>query len=114
MGTVLEFPSKRAQGLAFLDDQMRLLLQRKGADDQLIDFALTQLKQIYERVHDAEQYSFSVTLPDGLSEQQRDSLAQQINGGLENIRRENHSLTLELLAELVLAQVTLFQLQRTD
>jgi hypothetical protein len=41
-------------------------------------------------------------------------LYQQINTGLEGIRRENHALLVKLVAQLVLAEVKLFQHERTD
>ena len=47
MGEILEFPSQQAQGLAYLDRQLRSMLDAKGADQALIDFAATQLTQIY-------------------------------------------------------------------
>lgn len=112
MGNVLEFPSQQAQGLAFLDRQLRQRLTDKGADDELIDFATRTLTDIYSRINQSEQYSFSIHLPDGLEASQRDSLQLEINAGLEGIRKENHGLVLELVAKLVLAEVQVFQLSR--
>lgn len=112
MGDVFEFPSQQAQGLAFLDRQLRELLTARGADEQLIDFAADQLTRTYSHINESEQYNFAVKLPEGLSDTQKDALQSQINTGLESIRNENHSLVLELVAQLVLAQVRLFQQQR--
>jgi hypothetical protein len=114
MGEVLEFPSRQAQGLAYLDRQLRELLSARGADQALIDFAANQLTQIYADLAESEQYSFSVELPDDLAEPEREQLYQQINRGLEGIRRENHALMLKLAAQLVLAQVRLFQHERQE
>ncbi|EEB77861.1 MAG: hypothetical protein P8L70_11410 [Halioglobus sp.] len=112
MGNILEFPSEQAKGLAFLDRQIRQLLTSKGADDELIDFAAQQLTRIYKRIKDSEQYCFGIRLPEGLSEQKRTELKIDIDAGLETIRKENHGLMIELVAQLVLAQVQIFQLQR--
>lgn len=114
MGNVLEFPSQQAQGLAFLDRQLRQLLTDKGADEQLIDFAAEQLTSIYSRINDSEQYSFSVHLPEGMTKAQQGDLQLEINAGLEGVRKENHSLMLELVAQLVLAEVRLFQHNRIE
>ena len=114
MGNILEFPSQQAQGLAFLDRQLRQLLADKGADEALIDFAAQQLTSTYSRLKETEQYSFSVQLPPGLSEPAKDQLQLQINAGLEGIRKENHSLMLELVAQLVLAKVRLFHHERQE
>jgi hypothetical protein len=114
MGEVLEFPSQQAQGLAYLDRQLRSLLAAKGADQPLIDFAAGQLTQIYADLAESEQYSFSVELPEGMAEPDREQLYQQINRGLEGIRRENHALMLTMIARLVLAEVRLFQHERQE
>ena len=113
MGDVLEFPTPKAQGMAFLQSQLRDILTRKGADEQLIAFAVEQLVRVYGRINESEQYSFSVHLPDGLSTKEKDALHQDINAGLETVRRNNHALLLELVAQLVLAEVKLFQHERT-
>jgi hypothetical protein len=112
MGDILEFPSQQAQGLAFLDRQLRELLIAKGADEQLVDFAAKQLTKMYAQLSESEQYSFTVDLPAHLSDGERDSLYRQINTGLEGIRKENHALLVGMLAQLVLAQVRLFQHER--
>lgn len=112
MGDILNFPSQRAQGLAFLDQEVRALLQSKGADKQLIDFAAAQLTSIYNDLSESEQYSFKVELPASITAGDKDDLYQQITLGLEAIRKENHSLMIKLIAQLVLAQVRLFQHER--
>lgn len=114
MGDILEFPSQQIQGLAYLDRQLRELLTAKGADDQLVDFAARQLTRMYAQLSASEQYSFTVELPAQLDGQHRDALYHQINAGLEGIRKENHALLVKMLAELLLAQVRLFQHERSD
>lgn len=114
MADILEFPSKQAQGLAYLDRELRALLTERGADDRLIDFAVSQLTRTYAQLSESEQYSFSVELPAAMPTQERDSLYRQINIGLEGIRAENHSLMVKLIARLVLAEVRLFQHERNE
>ena len=114
MGEILDFPSKRAQGLAFLDRELRALLTCRGADERLIDFAVSQLTRTYAQLSESEQYSFSIELPDAMDPRDRDSLNRQINAGLEGIRAENHSLMVQLIARLVLAELRLFQHERVE
>jgi len=114
MGELLEFPSQQAQGLAYLDRQLRQLLAAKGADQQLIDFAVGQLTTTYTELSETEQYSFKVELPEGLTPDEGATLAQQINEGLAGLRAENHALMLKLVAQLVLAELRLFQHERAD
>ena len=113
MGEILEFPSQQAQGLAFLERQLAALLESKGADEQLIAFAREELTRIYSRISESEQYPFRLQLPDHLSAQERDSMQRQVQEGLDGIRGENHRLLIELVAELLLTQVRLFQCERT-
>lgn len=114
MGEVLEFPSQQAQGLAYLDRQLRILLGSRGADDRLIEFAIEQLTRIYTELSESEQYCFVVELPDSVSEADRDRIYRQVTTGLEGIRKENHALMLKLIAQLVLAELKLFQHERAD
>jgi hypothetical protein len=112
MGEVLNFPSQRAQGMAWLDRELRSLLASRGADQALIDFAATQLTDIYSELSDAEAQSVSVALPPGLDPAERDRLYNEINEGLARMRRENHSLLVRLMARLVLTELKLFQHER--
>lgn len=112
MASIIEFPSQRAQGLAFLDQQIRALLEARGADEELIDFAASTVKRVYERSIEAEDYSFQVTLPEGISDQDADSLRGSIKQGVERIRNENHAVVVRLIAELVMAEVRMFQAKR--
>ena len=114
MGDILEFPSQRTQGLAFLDRQLRELLAAKGADEKLVDFAATQLTKMYAQLSESEQYSFTVELPAHLGAQEKANLYRQINTGLEGIRKENHALLVKMMAQLVVAEVRLFQHERPE
>ncbi len=112
MGNVLNFPSQRAQGMAWLDRELRKLLASRGADQALIDFAATQLTGLYAELSDSEQQSITITLPPGLEAAEREQLYHAINDGLSTMRRENHSLLVRLMARLVLTELKLFQHER--
>jgi hypothetical protein len=109
---ILDFPSQRVQGLAFLEEQIRDLLAARGADEELMNFAAATIGEIYQRNVDAENYSFSLTLPDTIDEEQSSSLQQAIADGIERVRGENHAIIVRLIAELTLAEVRNFQQQR--
>jgi hypothetical protein len=112
MATILQFPSARVQGLSFLEDQLRDLLHGKGADKELMDYAASTVRDIYQRNVAEENYSFSLRLPEGIDESSADNLQQQIQEGIVGIRAENHAIIVRLIAELALAEVKLFQLRR--
>jgi hypothetical protein len=114
MGDILEFPSQQTQGLAFLDRQLRELLAAKGADKPLVDFAAGQLTTMYSQLSESEQYRFTIELPALLGAQEKANLYLQISAGLEGIRKENHALLVRMMAQLVLAEVRLFQHQRLE
>ena len=114
MARILEFPSQRAQGLAYLEEQLRQLLTSRGADADLVDFAAATVRDVYQRSIDAENYSFSLELPASTSQAEAESLRQGIQAGIEQIREENHAVIVRLIAELVLAEVKIFKQQRGD
>jgi hypothetical protein len=53
-----------------------------------------------------------VELPESISVSEKVAIYDQINAGLEGIRQENHALMVKLVAQLVLAEVRLFQHER--
>jgi hypothetical protein len=112
MAKILQFPSAQIQGMAFLEDQLRELLRGKGADRELMDFAASTVKEIYQRNVEAENYSFSLSLPEVMDAAGENLLQQQIAQGIAKIREENHAVIVRLIAELALAQVQVFQLSR--
>jgi hypothetical protein len=112
MAKILQFPSARIQGLSFLEEQLRELLRNKGADQELMDFAASTVRTIYQESAAAENYSFSLSLPECVDEAGAGELQEQIQQGIAEIRKENHAIIVRLIAELALARVQLFQLQR--
>ena len=112
MGRVFEFPSQQVQGLTYLDRQLRRLLESRGADPPLIDFAATSLTQIYARFNEAEPHQVAVQFPETMNAGEQEDLRLQIYGELEGIRRENHAVVVKMMAQLVLAEVRLYQQQR--
>ena len=112
MASVIEFPSQRVQGLSFLEQQIRELLRARGADEELMDFAAETTRRIYERSIDAENYSFRITLPEGLSSEEQAQLRESVREGVSALREENHAVVVRLIAELVMAEVKRFQASR--
>jgi hypothetical protein len=109
---LLQFPSQQVQGLAFLEEQLRELLGARGADQELMDFAASTVRQVYQRNAAAENYSFSLDLPESIGDAETEQLRQAIQAGIEGIRSENHKIIVRLIAELVLAEVKIFQYER--
>jgi len=114
VATILQFPSQQVQGLAYLEDQLRDLLLARGADQLLIDFATRTVSDVYQRNVQAENYDFSLELPAGIDESSAEQLREGIQAGIVGIRTENHAIIVRLIAELVLAEVKIFQYQRDD
>ncbi|MCX2983037.1 hypothetical protein EYC98_19410 [Halieaceae bacterium IMCC14734] len=111
MAKILDFPSTRIQGLTFLQDQIRDLLEQNGADADLQEFAAATVMEIYQRVVSAENYNFALNLPESVSESDAEDLHVQIDNNLAVIQEANHAIIVRLIAELTLAEVKLFQLQ---
>lgn len=114
MAEVLDFPSRETQAFAFLERELRRLLAGKGADTELIDFALTTLTDVYGEVVEAADFGFSVDLPPGISAEAGERLQQQIAAGVDGLRAHHHHLILTLAARLVLTEMRLFQHQRSE
>ncbi len=114
MADILAFPSQQAQALAYLDRELRNLLQTRGADQALVDFAADQLTSLYRELNESEHYQLKINLPAGLAENERAALYAEIEQGLGEVQRENHQLLVRLVARLVLTELRLFQHERPD
>jgi hypothetical protein len=112
MANILQFPSQQVQGLAYLEEQLKELLLARGADQELVDFAASTVSDVYQRNVTAENYDFSLSLPAVIDEPAAQQLQRAIETGIEGIRSENHAIIVRLIAELVLAEVKIFQYQR--
>ena len=112
MADILQFPSQQTRGLAYLDRELRNLLAAKGADEALIDFAAAQLTSIYAEHGELGQHTFALQLPLGMDAKDVEDLRDQVNVALTHLRAENHRIIIQLIAQLVLAQVRIFQHER--
>jgi hypothetical protein len=112
MATILEFPSAEIQGLSYLQSQVRQLLEHKGADEALQEFAAHTVRDIYQRHVSAENYNFTLELPESIASADASELQAQIENNLASIQAANHAIVVRLIAELTLAEVKLFQLQK--
>lgn len=114
MAEILEFPTREAQAFSFLREQLDRLLRQKGADDQLIEYAVASLTDVYSELQTDSACHFEVRLPRQISGPEAEALQEDIAAGIERLRREHHDLTLKLAARLVLAELRLFQHERQD
>ena len=114
MAEILEFPTRERQAFAFLEEQLRQMLSAKGADDRLIEHAITSLTDVYAELQRDSDCHFEVRLPAQLSHDESEHLQVDIACGIEQLRKTHHDLTLRLAARLVLTELKLFQHERGD
>ena len=114
MAELLEFPTREKQAFLFLQQELAGLLKAKGADDALIDYAITSLTDVYGELQRESDCHFEVRLPSQLSQDEALRLQQDVAAGVEQLRQEHHDLTLRLAARLVLTELRLFQHERND
>ncbi len=114
MAEIVQFPTRQRQAFDFLERELAALLQSKGADEALIEFATSTLTEVYDELVRNSDCQFEVRLPQNLSEPEALQLREDITAGIEKLRREHHDLTLKLAARLVLTELRLFQHERPD
>ena len=111
MAKILDFPSARIQGLSFLQNEVKHLLEQKGAGTDLQEFAAATVKDIYQRHVSAATTPFELRLPESIAAADASQLETQIATNLAALQAENHAVVVRLIAELTLTEVKLFQLQ---
>ena len=114
MAEILEFPTRKKQAFAFLEEQLTQMLRDKGADDKLINHAIASLTDVYAELLRDSDCHFEVRLPEQLSRDEAHHLHEDIAAGIEQLRKTHHDLTLKLAARLVLTELKLFQHERSD
>ena len=114
MAEIVHFPKRQRQAFDFLERELGVMLQSRGADEALIDFATTTLTEVYDELGRDSDCQFEVRLPRDLNEAEALQLREDITAGIEKLRREQHDLTLKLAARLVLTELRLFQHERKD
>lgn len=107
MGKVIELPSRAAQGMAYLDAEIRQLMATKGESDEAIELALDTLKDVYSRYEEIGKQRFSVKLPPELSEAQLKDIQSQIEKGITVLTEEHRHIINILAAELVITKLKL-------
>lgn len=114
MGDVIDLPSRAEQGLAFLESEIRKLMEAKGESEAAIEIALATLKDVYQRYGELGKQSLTLSLPGTLSEEEKESIRQQINEGLQLVIEHHSHMINRLAAELVITKVKLFELQQRE
>jgi len=114
MAELLEFPTREKQAFQFLSDALAAMLRQKGADDTLVAYAINTLADVYGELLRESDCQFEVRLPARMSEEEAQHLQQDIAAGIDQLRSEQHYLTLKLAARLVLTELRLFQHERAD
>ena len=114
MAEILEFPTRERQAFTFLKEQLAQMLRNKGADDTLINHAISSLTDVYAELQGESECHFEVRLPQQLSQNEALSLQEDIAAGVEQLRKVHHDLTLKLAARLMLTELRLFQHERGD
>ncbi len=109
MSNILEFPSREKQAYAYLTDQLGSLLRDKGADDVLIAHATELLTKVYGDLQGDSDFSFSVSLPNGLDIDEVQQLQEEIGSGIEALRQYHLTIMLRPAAKLLLTALALFQ-----
>jgi hypothetical protein len=114
MAEIVQFPTRQRRAFDFLERELAALLQHKGADEALIEFATTTLTEVYDELVRNSDCQFEIRLPPNLSTAEERQLREDITAGIEKLRRDHHDLTLKLAARLVLTELRLFQHERKD
>lgn len=109
MGKVIELPSKAAQGMAFLDAEIRKLMSEKGESEEAVELALSTLKDVYSRYEEIGNQGFAVKLPAQLNEEEVSDIRSQIELGIAKLTEEHRHIINLLAAELVMTKLALLK-----
>jgi len=111
MGKVIKFPSKEEQGMSYLEEGIRELMESKGDNDAAIDITIDTLIEVYKKYGNMGKQNFSLKLPPYIREEHIGLITQQITDGIQLLNHEHAKIINQLAAELVLTKVQLHHCQ---
>ena len=112
MSNILEFPSREKQAYAYLTNQLETFLRVRGADDVLIAHATELLTKVYSDLQSESDSAFSISLPSGLNDDEKQRLEDEISVGVDALQQHHHSIMIRMAAQLLLTELELFQRSR--
>lgn len=111
MSNVIQFPSKAAKGMAYLEHGIRSLMESKGESEEVIILTIKTLKEVYKKYGNLGKQHFQLKLPPYLSKDHINAITQQISNGVQMLNQEHAKIINQLAAELALTKVQLYQYQ---
>jgi len=109
MGKVIKFPSKEAQGMAYLETGINDLMALTGENADTVNITIETLKDVYRKYGNMGKQHFSLKLPPYITDEHIRLISQQITSGIQMLNEEHAKIINRLAAELVLTKVQLHQ-----
>jgi len=111
MSNVIQFPSRAAQGITYLENGIRKLMESKGDSEEAILLTIDTLKEVYKKYGSLGQQYLQLKLPPYLSQEHMQAITQQVSSGIQMLNQEHSKIINQLAAELALTKVQLNQYQ---
>ena len=111
MSNVIKFPSKANQGLTYLENGIRSLMESKNESEEAIQLTIDTLKEVYRKYGNLGKQYFQLKLPPYIQQDHMKAITQQITNGVQMLNKEHSKIINQLAAELALTKVQLHQYQ---
>lgn len=112
MAKIIEFPFKQIDESDKLENKLKAVLQSKGYDEDTIAFGVKKAKEIYHKTNKTNKYSFSIQLPDTISQEEANNIKEQIENGIKQLKDQAGNIIINLSSELVWAEIKLYLAKR--
>lgn len=107
MAKIIEFPFKQIDVSDKFENKLTADLQSKGYDEATIVFAVKKAKEIYKTIK-TDKPSFSIQMPNTISQLEANSIKEQIENGIKQLKDQAGNIITDLSAELVWAEIKLY------
>lgn len=113
MSNVIDFKNfKSDQSLKEIQDSIQQVLVQKGADDEIVNFALSRAEELFKKYADLGDYSVSLSLNADVPLSEQEKLYSQVNQLIKQVQDKLSKANSDLLIELLFAEIKLFQYRR--
>ncbi len=108
MAQIFEFPAKAIRDWRLMEESIRPILERGGADATAVDAIVGRMKSFFDLCNREFNTTYSYQLPSSATPAQRDSVKASIEGLNSQFSTWIHQFTSELFVDRLIVEIELY------
>jgi len=112
MADIIKFPTKEIRDWRLLEKSFISILTEANASDEMKAYVINRMKKVVSTKFDREfKLSFDLQNLSNISSETQEAINKMINDGIENLSKQIHAYTNEMLFDRLLLEIELYKLK---